>query len=136
MMLCFDKKWLAPYFIDPAELGGFIHDAGQPTVHFNVLRERGVDSRKAVIDDAAPLYHIGESEKYPPMKFIVADDDMPARYEQTMLTLATLKHFGYDMSDIEHEVMHGTHTWYGGIIDDQGISIYGKLIGDFIKKYC
>ena len=101
-----------------------------------MLRERGVDSRKAVIDDAAPLYHIGESEKYPPMKFIVSDNDMPGRYEQTMLVIATLKQFEYDMSDIEHVVMHGEHVWYGGTLDDEGISIYGKLIGDFIKKYC
>lgn len=134
MMLCFDKRWLAQYGIDPSDIDGFIHDAGQPTTHFNVLRERGTDSRKVVVDDAAPLYHIGESESYPPMKFIVCDDDMPARYEQILLTIETIRHFEYDMSKVELTVMHGGHTWYGGTLDENGISIYGKLIGDFISK--
>lgn len=135
MMLCFDKKWLAPYGISPEIIDGFIHDAGQPTVHFNVLRERGIDSRRIIIDESAPLYHIGISEKYPPMKFIVSDNDMPGRYEQTMLVIAALKGFGYDMSKIEYVVMHGTHTSYGGTCDENGVSIYGRLIGDFIEKY-
>ncbi len=57
MMLCFDKRFLAPYEIDPASLGGFIHDAGQPTSHFNVLREKGIDTRRVVVDETAPLFH-------------------------------------------------------------------------------
>ena len=75
MMLCFDKKYLSPYKLEPTDFAGFIHDAGQPTTHFNVLRERGIDPRRVIIDEAAPLYHIGTSEGYPPMLFIVSDND-------------------------------------------------------------
>ena len=60
---------------------------------------------------------------------------MACRYEQTMLVLAAMKNFGYDMSKVEHVLMHGTHTSYGNQYDENGISIYGQLIGDFIKKY-
>lgn len=40
MMLCFDAKYLAMHKIKPESIAGYIHDAGQPTTHFNVLRER------------------------------------------------------------------------------------------------
>ncbi len=132
MMLCFDKKYLAPYNIDPSELGGFVHDAGQPTVHFNVLRERGIDSRRVIIDEAAPIYHIGTSDKYAPMQVIVSDDDMENRYEQTMLLKSTMKHFGLE-KHMNLKVMHGTHCQYV-CQEAGGESIFGKIIYEFILK--
>lgn len=112
MMLCFDKKYLALYKIDPMDIAGFIFDGPQPTTHFNVLRERGVDSRRAIIDEAAPLYYFGLAENYPPMTFIVATNDMPARMEQVKLCLATLEHFGYDKSKYDLQIFEGTHGRY------------------------
>ena len=41
-LLCFDSAWLGKYGITNKDICGFIHDAGQPTVHFNVLKERGI----------------------------------------------------------------------------------------------
>ena len=131
MMLCFDKKYLAPYKIDPSTLDGFVHDAGQPTTHFNIMRERGLDSRRVVIDEAAPIYHIGTSPSYAPMLILVADQDMENRYEQTMLTMSTLKHFGYDMSKVELKVMHATHTAY---YDENGRHLYPELVCNYIKS--
>lgn len=95
MMLCFDPRWLAPYGIHPDSLGGYLFDAGQPTVHFNVLREAGQDTRSAVIDERAPIYHISEGRSFPPMLTVCAEDDIPARYEQLRLLHATMRHFGY-----------------------------------------
>ena len=51
MMLCFDKRFLAVHKIDISTLGGFVFDAGQPTAHFNVLREKGIDPKRVIIDD-------------------------------------------------------------------------------------
>ena len=135
MMLCFDKRYLSPYGISPLEISGFVHDAGQPTTHFNVLRERGIDTRRAIIDEAAPIYHIGEAESYPPMHFIVSDNDMPCRLEQTELLLATMKHFGYDMTRVTKTLMHGKHCAYVRAKDDEGDSVLGKMIFEFIEKY-
>ena len=87
-MLCFDEKWLAKYNIKPCDITGFIHDAGQPTCHFNVLKERGIDSRRVIIDDSAPLYHIGEADEYPPMLIIVSDNDMQNRLQKRLKELA------------------------------------------------
>jgi hypothetical protein len=66
------------------------------------------------------------------MRFIVSDNDMKGRYEQTMLMLSTLSHFGYEGFD--HVVMHGKHCEYCKKYDENGESILGRLIYDFIEK--
>lgn len=131
MMLCFNKAYLAPYKIEPTQIAGFIHDAGQPTAHFNVLRERGIDKRRVIVDETAPLYFIGQDQEYAPMLFIVSDDDIVSRYEQTMLVLSTLKHFGYDQSKVALKVMHGKHTKYG--VNEMGESVFGIMVYEYIS---
>lgn len=128
MMLCFDGKYLAPYRLPADLIKGYVHDAGQPTTHYNVLRERGIDSRRVIVDEAAPLYHIGTAENYPPMIFIVSDNDMKNRYEQTQLILSTLKHFEYDENKVRYRLMHGKHCHYSKKEE------FGKIICEFIKE--
>ena len=132
-MLCFDESWLGKHNINPTDISGFIHDAGQPTCHFNILRERGLDTRRVIIDDSSPLYHIMNNKKYPPMYIIVSDNDMENRYEQTMLLISTLKHFGYD-KNIELKIMHGTHCEYINKINKKGENIFGQIVSEFILK--
>ena len=132
MMLCFDKQYLASAGIDNSVITGYFHDAGQPTAHFKVLKASGVDPRRIIVDSTAPLYYIGMEEKYPRMRFIVSDNDMENRYEQTMLVLSTLKHFGY--TDYDHIVMHGGHCEYCMKADENGDGILGKMVADFIES--
>lgn len=131
-MLCFDKTWLAAHDIKPTDITGFVHDAGQPTCHFNVLRERGMDSRRVIIDDSSPLYHVGEDEQYPPMLIIVSDNDRQNRYEQTMLLVSTLKHFGHT-ENVQLKVMNGRHCSYILAEDQNGERVYGRLLRAFIN---
>lgn len=134
MMLCFDKKYLAKHGISNDDISGYIHNAGQPTTHFNVLLERGFDSRQAIIDEAAPLYHICE-DKYPPMEILVADNDMPCRYEETKLLIAKLKHFGNDMSKVNLQLMENYgHCEYKNVVDENGNYIFADMIYGFISK--
>ena len=134
-MLCFDKKYLEMQRVDPDSISGYVMDAGQPTTHFNVLKARGVDTRRVIIDEAAPIYHINEQRNYPPMKIIVSDHDMENRYEQTMLLLSTLKHFGHE-EKAELTVMENTtHCSYVREADENGNNIFGKLVYDFMKKH-
>jgi hypothetical protein len=133
-MICFDRRYLAPHEILPTDFKAFIHDAGQPTCHFNVLRERGIDKRRIIIDESAPLFHVGKDAEYPPMLIMVSDNDLENRYEQTMLLLSTLKHFGTDMSKIEHKVLHGSHCEYVFATREDGTSVYGDMIKDYILK--
>lgn len=128
MMLCFDQQYLSPYQLSEGVIKGYVHDAGQPTTHFKVLMERGMDYRKVVVDEAAPLYHVGDATCYPPMMFIVSDNDMINRYEQTQLIMTTLKHFEYDESKLYYRLMHGTHTHYSETVK------FGEMVCEFIKE--
>ena len=132
MMLCFDKRWLSKYNISPMDISGFIHDAGQPTAHFNVLKYNEIDPKRVIIDETAPLYHIGIDENYPKMLFIVSNNDMENRYEQTMLTVSTLRHFGHSGDKVNLIVKNGTHCQYINTCDEKGENDFAKMIADFI----
>lgn len=115
MMLAFDSFFLNRYGKSPNNIAGWVFDAGQPTTHFNVLKERGIDSRAVIIDRAAPIFHIRQYSGLKPMIVFAADNDMPGRLEQTHLMLHTLKHFGYPEENIKFEFMEGfTHCKYTG----------------------
>lgn len=132
MMLCFDPRYLKEVGLDNSAITGYFHDAGQPTAHFAVLKNDNVDPKRIIVDERAPLYFIGTAQKYPRMRFIVSDNDMVNRYEQTMLVLSTLSHFGYENYD--HIVMHGRHCEYCGKVDENGESVFGQMIWDFIEQ--
>ncbi len=135
MMLCFDKKYLAIHDINSDKVKSYVFDAGQPTTHFSVLKERGEDPRKVIIDEAAPLYYVKHNPNYPPMKIIVTDDDMPNRYEQTQLLISTLKHFGNDVSKVDFEIIKNyKHSQYVGKILPDGKSLFAKVLLDFFGK--
>ncbi len=134
-MLCFDKRFLAVHQIDADTLDGYVMDAGQPTVHFNVLRERGFDSRRVIIDEAAPIYHIVAGRDYPRMQVIVSEHDIPNRYAQTQLMLGTLEDMGADMSKIDYRFMKGnSHCQYINVQDEEGKFIFAEMIREFIQK--
>ena len=136
MMLCFDRRYLGLYDMKPTDITGFIHDAGQPTSHFNVMRERGFDRRRVAIDDAAPIYYIGDSESYPPMLFTEASNDLVNRREQTDLLFSTLKHFDYSFDTIErYTFADSTHSSYVKKVDEDGVSVFAPVVYEFMKKY-
>ena len=133
-MLCFNGAWLGKHRLKPGDFAGFFHDAGQPTTHFNVLKERGLDSRRVLVDEAAPLYYVGTELDLPPMHFVVSDNDIPSRYEQTMLMISALKDFGFDPGRVTFEVRHGGHTQYCKELDENGNSVYARMILRFLKS--
>ena len=98
------------------------------------MKYSGIDSRRIIVDESAPLYFVGMQEDYPPMMFLVADDDMQSRYEQTMLMLSTLKHFGFNENKVKFKLMHGKHCAHCFAVDKDGISIFGKILFDFINE--
>ena len=134
MMLCFDNRYLEKHSIKPTDITGYIHDSGQPTDHYNVLKYSGIDSKRVIVDERAPLYFVGLQEKYSPMLFLVSDNDMQNRYEQTMLMLSTLKHFGYDETKIKFNLIHGTHCSHCSATDENGESVFGKILFTYISE--
>ena len=132
MMLCFDDRYLAAYGLQPTDFAGDIHDAGQPTAHFNVLRERGLDTRRVIVDESAPLYYVGLAERYAPMMFVISEQDMECRHEQTELIRAALRHFGYDQSRVAYRLLPGTHSSYVFRQDESG-NVFGQVAVEFIR---
>ncbi len=131
MMLYFDKSYLGAHGIDPDSLAGYVFDAGQPTTHFNVLRERGLDPRAIRVDDASPLFFIDRPAEEPLRKanllFIAADNDMPGRLEQHYLMLRTLYAFGYSPVKVTFRRMSGySHCGY------TGQKVFADMISEFI----
>ena len=132
MMLCFDKRYLAHVGHDNSAIAGYFHDAGQPTAHYKVLKMGGSDRRRVIIDETAPRYYVGLLDYYPPMRFIVSDNDIKNRYEQTMLMLSPLRHFGH--RNFDHLVIHGKYCEYCRKISADGESVLGSMIYDFIMN--
>ena len=133
MMLCFDSRYLYRRGLTPLDIDGYVHDAGQPTSHFNVLKELGKDSRRLIVDETAPMYFVGTANEYAPMLFIVADNDMFGRYEQTMLMISGMKHFGHE-DKISLKVMNGKHCSYNFTVDENGENDLAKIVAEFINK--
>ena len=133
MMLCFDERYLARVGMKPTDIAAYIHDAGQPTAHYNVLKSRGIDPKRVIVDEIAPLYFVGMAERYSPMLFIVSDNDMVGRYEQTMLMVKTLCHFGHGDS-VSLRVMNGKHCEYVYKADENGEGVLGVEILAFLDK--
>lgn len=141
MMLAFDRRYLGKYGIDSYDgntVSGYYFDAGQPTVHYNVLHERGLDTRLIRVDEAAPVYFIEEFPKsgtLPKYEITVSDNDMPCRLEQNLMLRRTAINFGCCEENIRFTVMEGfAHCGYGGVIDDDGLPKYGRMIERFIRN--
>ena len=134
MMLCFDKSYLAKVGMKPTDIDAYIHDAGQPTAHFNVIqKELGVDGRRVIVNEMAPIYFVGMDEEYSKMLFIVSDNDMEARYEQTLLMVKTLQHFGHG-DKVEFTLQHGGHCQYVYEEDANGEGRLGVIILEYLEK--
>ena len=134
MMLCFDKRYLENIGAKVSDIAGFVFDAGQPTTHFNVLTERGFNRNRVIIDEAAPLYFIDGTEKFPPFLVIVSDNDMQNRLEQTNLLMSTLKHFNQDENASFILMKNSEHCSYVNKQDENGRYIFSDMVSNFIKN--
>ena len=132
MMLFFDTRFLGRHGIDARALDGFFFDAGQPTVHFNVLAERGLDSRLVRVDPAAPLYWADATLArggMPKIRIVYAERDIVNRQEQNRLLFRTMLHVGYDPGRIDIIEMQG----YGHTAYNQAPDVYTPLIANWIR---
>ncbi len=137
MMLYFVPEYLDEVGLRAEDFDGFIFDAGQPTTHFNVLRERGLDTRAIRVDEAAAMYFVDKNvqnpAEKPPMLIINAENDMENRREQTMLFMGIMRSFGYDMSKVKYVLMNGFgHCGYCSTRNEQGEFFINPVIAEFI----
>lgn len=115
LMLCFDARYLAAQRLSPNDVSGWIFDAGQPTVHYSILTERGLSPLAIRVDEAAPLYFIGPYAGQSPMLIFAAEHDMPGRLAQNRLLVNVLDNFGYPPEQHRLCYMEGwKHCEYNG----------------------
>ncbi len=138
MMLHFNPAYLESNNCDESTIAGYIFDAGQPTVHFNVLRERSMDTGAVRVDEAAPIYYL--TDPYVAnlqQRFLVisAENDIPGRQQQNELLIRTMETHGYDSAQITYKVMPGfTHAGYVEAQDADGHYPYSDMLWDFITS--
>lgn len=137
MMLHFQPRFLKDNSIEESRIDGYIFDAGQPTVHYNVLRERGKDPTSVRIDEAAPIYYLdGENTGSKKRSFLimVSDNDIPGRREQNELLIQTMKTHRYEENRIHYHIMKGYgHAEYVNVKDDNGSYPYAEMLYEFVK---
>ncbi len=114
-MLAFDGKYLGEYGIKTTDINGYIIDSAQMTTHFNVLRERGINTKRIMVDEAAPVYFLNENTEFPNALVVVSDNDMPCRLEQNLMFLKTAEMFGCPEGKLQYQLMEGyKHCKYTG----------------------
>ena len=98
-----------------------------------MLSWKGIDPRRVIIDETAPLYHVHSTGA--PILIITSDQDMPNRYEQNMLLRGTLEHMDYTGGvsiRVAHNVEHGGFL---SLLPD-GHSHLFALAHGFIDELC
>jgi len=133
MMLCMNPAYLQNAGVDMGGILAFVSDSAQMTTHFNVLRERGVDSRVERIDEAAPLYYAGMTMLSKPLLIIYYENDMPCRPEQNMLMYRSLLRFQPD-ARVELVMLPGGHCAGSGHVDETGEFPYMRALLKFVKR--
>ena len=108
MMLAMNPAYLNNARADRSKLAAYISDSAQQTVHFEVLKERGIDSRAERIDEAAPLYYTVDHPLDKPMLLISYTNDMICRLEQNQLMYRSLLLANAGVK-IELKVLEGGH---------------------------
>lgn len=139
MMLHFVPDYLGKNGVNEKEIFGYIFDDGQPTVHFNVLRERGMDTAAVRVDETSAIYYLTnpyEANKNQHFFFIWTSEDIPGRAEQNALMMRTMEIHGYDKEQMEYKVMegfgHAAHVWQQ---DENGKYPYAELLWEYINKF-
>lgn len=83
-MIGLDKRWMAPYGIDPDRaFAALIPYSGQVVTHFSRRAELGLPDTQPLVDDMAPLNHVRPD--CPPMLLLSGDreHELLGRYEET-----------------------------------------------------
>ncbi len=128
-MLAYNPEYLNKFGIKINDISGYIINSAQMTTHFNVLRERGVNTNRIVVDSAAPVYYLDKDIKFPNALILVADNDMPCRYEQNMMFIKTLELMGCPNDKYKLVLMeNSTHCSY------DGSEKFADILTHFIKE--
>lgn len=129
MVTC-DPRWLALHAVEAPEIAGAFLLSGQMTTHFAVKATNGDDAQRPMIDERAPLWHVGAG--LAPMRCVVGSDDIPCRLEENELFVAALKAAGHKHQDM-HVIAGRNHGTIGaglGAVEDPVTQLLWEFIND------
>ena len=133
MMLCMNPAWFGNYGVDTDGILAYVSDSAQQTVHYHVLRERGMDTRLERLDDAAPLYYACMNRLEKPLLIIYYENDFPCRPEQNILMHKSLKRFQPELK-LEITKLPGGHCAGSSRVDETGEFPYMRALLKFLKE--
>lgn len=125
MMIILDKKWLAPYGINPDRIAGLIPLSGQTVTHYTIRQERGIPQKQPLIDSLAPLWHVRADA--PEIVLVTGDPDkeLLGRYEENAYLRRMLLENGHKKTTL--------YPLYG--FNHGGMLVPGCIfLREFIKK--
>ncbi len=129
-MLGLDKRWLAPYGIDPdTTFVMLIPYSGQAITHFTRRWEMGMPRTQPLIDDLAPLYHVRPD--CAPILILSGDRELEllGRYEENAYFWRMFQLVGHPNAKI-YEFDGFSH----GQMQVPGHLITTRLINDYDKQ--
>lgn len=133
LMLALNKKFFEDAGVDTDLISGYISDSAQMTTHFNVLRERGLDTRLERIDEAAPLFYLSENTNVNNLLIIYYSEDMYCRPEQTKLFYKSIIRFCPE-SNIQIAELSGRHCNGSSKRNIDGQFDFCNVLIDFIRE--
>lgn len=129
-MMGLDKRWLAPYHIDPdTTFAALIPYSGQAITHFTRRAELKMPNTQPLIDDLSPLYHVRKD--CAPILILSGDREleMLGRYEENAYFWRMFQVVGHPNAKI-YEFDSFSH----GSMQKPGHLFTIKYITDFDKK--
>lgn len=109
MMLCLDRSYLEAVNVAKESVCGFISESAQQFAHFNLLEQRGFDSRLEQIDKTAPFYYVRDGIEIKPLLLLHYSDDMLCRPEENKLMYKSIRRFLPEDSIVDICEIKGEH---------------------------
>ena len=110
-MVGLDPRYLERQGLKPSAIAGLIPVSGQMMTHFTIRKERGLDEKKIIADEAAPINHVCKDS--PRMLILMGDHDWPARDEENLYFVAAMKVAG-NTNVIYRQIGDRTHGTIAG----------------------
>lgn len=132
MMLLFNPEYLQKVGLTEHNINGWIIESGQPTTHFKLLAEDGLDSNLVRIDEKAPIYYVNRDIHFNNVLLIAYSHDIPGRLAQNELLYQTIKNFNPNLK-ISKKVLWGNHC-QNSSNNYRNINSYALLLIDYLHK--
>lgn len=132
MMLAFNRQYLAKVNLKTTDIAGWIIESGQPTTHFEVLIQAGLDPNAQIVDERAPMYYVNGETCFNKMLLIAYTDDITNRLNQNKLLYQTILGFNPNAL-VELRTLYGQHC-VSSTTPYRNKYVYPDILLDFVNS--